>query len=129
MSGPPSQSVNPILYSKLLKLPVPLLAHQASLDDTAALDSLVLVTGRCISSEDPFYDGLEFSFSVGIRPFMDGPAVSATVGNVVLPTTVSISRSLSALLHWVPCHGPRIACCLSPPSFLPSSLASPSISR
>ena len=63
---------------------------QASLDKSGAHDAKVVVTGRCVSEDDPFYDGLEFSFLVGIRPTMNGPAVSTTVQNIVLPTTVCV---------------------------------------
>ena len=65
---------------------------QASLDSHGVHDAKVVVSGRCLSEDDPFYDGLEFSFLVGVRPTMNGPAVSATVENAVLPTTVCVSN-------------------------------------
>ena len=68
---------------------------QATQNDASIRDPSVTITGRCASADDPFYDGFEFSFAVGFRPEMTGPAVSASVENFVLPTTV-----VALLLSW-----------------------------
>ena len=61
---------------------------QATQNDPSMRDVSVEITGSCASADDPFYDGLEFTFQVAFRPEMTGPAVSVAVENFVLPTTV-----------------------------------------
>ena len=62
---------------------------QATLNDPSNTDAVVTVTGRCVSPADPFYDDLRFSFTVNVRPAMNGPEVSTTVTQFELPTTVT----------------------------------------
>ena len=65
---------------------------QVTQDDPSRKDALVTITGISTSADDPFYDGLEFAFVVGVRPTLTGPAVSATVETFVLSTTVMTLR-------------------------------------
>ena len=63
------------------------MSPQAELD-SFSFDRSALVTVRATSAEDPFYDGMVFSFLVPVRPSMSAPASAETVTDPLLPVEV-----------------------------------------
>lgn len=65
---------------------------QALQNDYTAYSQEAVVSVSVLSSGDPFYDGLRFSFAVSIRPIMLAPAASEPVVDPSVPLKVSSSR-------------------------------------
>lgn len=61
----------------------------AESSDWAAAAEYATVMVKASSREDPFYDGLEFDFTVYVRPVMLAAASSRTVADPLIPLTVS----------------------------------------